>query len=319
MPRFTTACLMLFAMTGFGAGNLLAGEDGHAHQTQAAHEQTGHVDMSESTTRLGDAYPLLIDPVTGEPLKEVEEPIAVLHQGRELHFAAPASAERFSADPETYSAKVKKLIIEQQKPLYPLATCVVSGERLGEMGEPVDHVYGNRLVRFCCKGCISSFEKNPTKYLATIDKAVIKTQETNYPLDTCVVSGEKLGQMGEPFDFVIGNRLVRLCCKGCVKSLEKNPAAYLTKLDAAVVESQKPGYPLDTCVVTGEKLGSMGEPFDYVYGDRLVRLCCHGCLKTFREDPSKYLAKLNGRAKDDGGVHDEHERQAGHGKHHDDQ
>ncbi len=62
---------------------------------------------------------------------------------------------------------------------YPLNTCVVSGDKLDEansMGGPVDYSYmekgkPDRLVRFCCKGCIKDFEKEPAKYLAKLDEA----------------------------------------------------------------------------------------------------------------------------------------------------
>lgn len=59
---------------------------------------------------------------------------------------------------------------------YPLNTCVVSGEALGSMGAPIDHMHKeagkpDRLVRFCCKACISDFKKEPAKYLKMIDDA----------------------------------------------------------------------------------------------------------------------------------------------------
>lgn len=57
-------------------------------------------------------------------------------------------------------------------------------------------------------------------------------------------------------------------------------------------------YPLDTCVVSGEKLGAMGKPYDYVHQapgqpDRLVRFCCRGCVKDFKKDPAAYLRILD--------------------------
>lgn len=61
--------------------------------------------------------------------------------------------------------------IDDQKARYPLDVCVVRGNKLGEHGEIVDHVYKGRLVRFCCKGCISAFEKDPATYLAKLDEA----------------------------------------------------------------------------------------------------------------------------------------------------
>lgn len=59
---------------------------------------------------------------------------------------------------------------------YPLDTCVVSGEKLGEMGTPIDYIHKeegkpDRLVRFCCKMCIGKFKKDPAKYLKLIDEA----------------------------------------------------------------------------------------------------------------------------------------------------
>ena len=51
-------------------------------------------------------------------------------------------------------------------------------------------------------------------------------------------------------------------------------------------------YPLKTCVVSGDKLGEMGEPFVYQYKDREIKFCCKGCLKDFKKDPAKYIKKI---------------------------
>ena len=51
-------------------------------------------------------------------------------------------------------------------------------------------------------------------------------------------------------------------------------------------------YPLDTCVVSGEKLGTMGEPFVIQYKGKTVKLCCSSCLKDFNKDSAKYMAIL---------------------------
>jgi len=66
--------------------------------------------------------------------------------------------------------------------------------------------------------------------------------------------------------------------------------------------NHKADYPLATCVVSGEELGSMGDPFDYIHRapgqpDRLVRLCCESCLKKFKKDPAKYLAQIDAARK----------------------
>ena len=48
---------------------------------------------------------------------------------------------------------------------YPLDTCIVSDEKLGEMGDPVIKIYGDQEIKFCCKSCIKKFEKDQAKYL----------------------------------------------------------------------------------------------------------------------------------------------------------
>lgn len=61
-------------------------------------------------------------------------------------------------------------------------------------------------------------------------------------------------------------------------------------------------YPLKTCVVSDEALGSMGKPFEINYKqegkpDRKVLLCCSNCEEGFLKDPAKALAKLDAAEK----------------------
>lgn len=58
----------------------------------------------------------------------------------------------FAGDPPAPAAGAAKA--------YPLTTCIVSGEKLGEMGPEVPKVYDGQEVKFCCKGCIKKFEKD---------------------------------------------------------------------------------------------------------------------------------------------------------------
>ena len=51
-------------------------------------------------------------------------------------------------------------------------------------------------------------------------------------------------------------------------------------------------YPLKVCVISGEDLGSMGEPCVHEHNGTIVKFCCEPCLDDFNEDPDKYLAKL---------------------------
>jgi YHS domain-containing protein len=56
-------------------------------------------------------------------------------------------------------------------------------------------------------------------------------------LTTCPVSGEKLDVMGKPYVFVYQGQEVKLCCSGCKKDFDKDPAKYIKKIqDAAVAK-----------------------------------------------------------------------------------
>jgi hypothetical protein len=54
-----------------------------------------------------------------------------------------------------------------------------------------------------------------------------------YPLDTCIVTDEKLGEMGPPFVFTHEGQEIKLCCKSCKKKFDKAPETYLKKLAEA--------------------------------------------------------------------------------------
>jgi len=51
-----------------------------------------------------------------------------------------------------------------------------------------------------------------------------------YPLETCLVAGEKLGEMGEPLVVLVGNQQVKLCCAQCLPDLKEKTAEMLAKL-----------------------------------------------------------------------------------------
>jgi YHS domain-containing protein len=52
-------------------------------------------------------------------------------------------------------------------------------------------------------------------------------------------------------------------------------------------------YPLDTCIVTDNELGSMGTPLTKVYDGQTVKFCCKPCVKEFEAEPAKFLPKIN--------------------------
>jgi YHS domain-containing protein len=54
---------------------------------------------------------------------------------------------------------------------YPLNYCLVSGDKIGEMGKPVVTNYMGQEIKFCCPDCIKDFNKNPKKYMKKLAKA----------------------------------------------------------------------------------------------------------------------------------------------------
>ena len=122
---------------------------------------------------------------------------------------------------------------EEKKVEYPVETCVVTGMKLGSMGEPYAHEHEGRTIYFCCAGCIGRFEANAEEMLKKLDRKIIEQQQETYPLDVCVVSDEKLGSHGTIVHVVHDNRLVRLCCQGCLADFERNPDRFIKKLEEA--------------------------------------------------------------------------------------
>jgi YHS domain-containing protein len=73
------------------------------------------------------------------------------------------------------------------------------------------------------------------------------------------------------------------------------------KTDAEIIAAARKTYPLKTCLVSNEPLGSMGEAAGYIHRakgqpDRVVFFCCEGCGDDFKASPAKFLAKVDAAA-----------------------
>ena len=186
---------------------------------------------------------------------------------------------------------------------YPLDTCPTTGKKLGTMGDPVVKVYDGREVRFCCPACPPKFEKDQAANVAKLDEKMIKDQAALYPLKTSVVTGKDLpAPPNKPYEFVYGNRLVRLGAESEKADFLKEPKKYLAALDKAVVDQQGKDYPLKACPVSKEEYGGdVGKPVDLVVASRLIRLCCNACKKDVEKDPAKFIAIVDAARKGGGG------------------
>ena len=173
----------------------------------------------------GDPYPLADCPVSAEALGSMGEPIAVEHDVGEVRFCCAACADHFEDHESEYWEAIHEAIRANQKPVYPLSTCVINGEPL-DAEDGRDIVYRNRLVRLSSAECEDVFLENPAEALSQLNEAVVEENLADYPAEQCVVSGEELGSHGEPVNYVIANRLVRVCCPPCIDEVEAQPANY---------------------------------------------------------------------------------------------
>ena len=98
----------------------------------------------------------------------------ILGLGLAWGLSTASAEEKKDSSPPTLQAVIaktpeEKAKVKSQLSSYPLKTCLVSGDELGGMGETINALYGDRLIRFCCKGCLRSFNKNPAKFLPKLD------------------------------------------------------------------------------------------------------------------------------------------------------
>ena len=88
------------------------------------------------------------------------------------------------------------------------------------------------LIASCGDGSSSSQNEN------TESAETPSTASTDaYPLDVCVVSGEKLGSMGTPVIINHEGTEVRFCCKSCQPDFSANPDKFVAMVKAGTVET----------------------------------------------------------------------------------
>ncbi len=205
--------------------------------------------------------------------------------------------------------------------------CPVTGKPLGSMGDPVAvDVNGQRLY-VCCAGCVNTVKANPAKFAAgrpeitvtsatEADTALIKRQAT------CPVMDEPLGSMGQPIKVMVGDKPIFLCCKGCIKKIQAEPAKYLAMVYGNAAQTQTPSQGVSAafvpagleqvragvfkvtvadapfiaaqkrCPVMDEPLDAMGGPYKVNAAGKAIYICCPGCAKKITAEPQKYLGIL---------------------------
>ena len=76
--------------------------------------------------------------------------------------------------------------------------------------------------------------------IGTLAATAVPVHADDYPIKTCVVTGDAFGgDLGPPIDVKYKGRTVRLCCKSCVKKFNANPDKYMAILDAETAKQKK--------------------------------------------------------------------------------
>ena len=200
--------------------------------------------------------------------------------------------------------------------------CPVSGKPLGSMGDPVALDVNGQKLYVCCAGCVSAVKSNPTKFAAGRPQITVTTATQADAAGiaaqmVCPVMDEPLGGMGTPIKVMVGDKPIYLCCKGCIKKIQAEPAKYLAMVygadqpktatasavpagteqvregifkvvaaDAPFIAAQK------KCPVMDEPLDAMGGPYKVNAAGKAIYICCPGCAKKITAEPQKWLAVL---------------------------
>ena len=195
------------------------------------------------------SYPLDVCPVSKEKLGGMGEGVNLVQDGRLVRFCCKDCVKDLKKDPAPILKQIDDAVIKAQKASYAMTKCPVSGKDLASATAPIDFVSGTRLVRFCCKDCVASFQKDPAKVMGQVDQAMIDAQKKSYPLTTCPISSKPIEGAG--VDYLYGTRLVRFCCPKCPDAFLKDPTKTLAQLDAAAKNPKQAPAPAGGAKKTG--------------------------------------------------------------------
>lgn len=195
--------------------------------------------------RIGAPYMLDVCVVSGEKLPEDGGVVMIMdgetdasQKGREVRFCCKRCQAAFSKDPAKFIPKIDELIIADQMPRYPKsAPCVVMTDEM--LPDPTGKdardckmiVSRNRLIRLCCGKCVRMFKRDPARYIEVLDAALIAEAKAAGNIKTCATNGRPLGDRANWF--VLGDRALATCCKGCQPKAIADPRATFARVDAA--------------------------------------------------------------------------------------
>lgn len=134
----------------------------------------------------------------------------------------------------TLSPQDQQLVTEQR--FCPIMTY----DRLGSMGTPLKVMIEGKPVFLCCKGCVEDAQKGGAATVKTVMKLRDAAAElAKLPMEErmaieaqkyCAINTKGLlGSMGAPIKLEVDGKPVYLCCGGCTKKAQADPAGTLAK------------------------------------------------------------------------------------------
>ena len=135
-------------------------------------------------------------------------------------------------------------------------------------------------VFFCCKGCVSKFEADKSKYAGAVAdqrKALAAMPKVQV---RCPVMGKPVD---EKFSVDHDGTKVLFCCNGCPGKFKKEPAKYKAGLASSYTYQTK-------CPVTGSPI--VPKHSLTLIGGKTVYFATAEARSQFREKPESYLANL---------------------------
>jgi hypothetical protein len=101
--------------------------------------------------------------------------------------------------------------------------------------------------------------------------------------EICPVSGGKLGSMGAPIKVKVGEEIIFMCCKGCLK--QKIKPEHWGTIHANFAKAQ------GICPVMKHELPK--KPKWTIVEGQIVYVCCPPCTKKIAADPQTYLRAVD--------------------------
>lgn len=107
--------------------------------------------------------------------------------------------------------------------------CPVTGQKLGDHGQPYKVKVGGEEIFLCCKGCVK--QKIDPKHWVAIHKNFAAAQKI------CPVMEHELPKKAK--FAVVEGRVFYVCCPPCIDKIKAKPRDFAKKLDAMYITAYK--------------------------------------------------------------------------------